>query len=219
MPTLFITGAAGGLGLEFVRQYREAGWTIIAPTRADMDVTDRNSIEAYVAKLGDVAVDVLINNAGMRNATPQASQLGAFTAEGWMPTLATNVIGPALVTQAVLPLVRRGAQKKIVLLSSRLGSLAAGGGGNSGGGASSYYAYRVSKTAVNQLGRCLAIDLGPEGFICALLDPGWVRTPMGGAQAALTPEESVAKMRKVIAGLEATDNGRFISLDGETVPW
>jgi NAD(P)-dependent dehydrogenase (short-subunit alcohol dehydrogenase family) len=136
-----------------------------------------------------------------------------------MPTLATNVIGPALVTQAVLPLLRRGAQRKIVFLSSRLGSLEAGGGGNSGGGGSSYYAYRVSKTAVNQLGRCLAIDLGPEGFICALLDPGWVRTPMGGAQAALAPEESVAKMRKLIAGLEASDNGRFISLDGETVPW
>lgn len=219
MPTLFITGAGGGLGREFVRQYREAGWTVIAPDRADMDVTDRTSIETYVSRLGDIGIDVVINNAGMRDPGPEASSLGDFTRDGWLPTLTTNVIGPALVTQAILPMMRRGVEKKIVILSSRLGSFASGGGSNSGGGGSSYYAYRVSKSAVNQLGRCLSIDLGPEGFICALLDPGWVRTPMGGAQAALAPQESVARMIGLIGDLRPVDNGRFISLDGGTVAW
>jgi NAD(P)-dependent dehydrogenase (short-subunit alcohol dehydrogenase family) len=219
MPTLFITGAGGGLGREFVRQYSGAGWNVIAPTRADMDVTDEKSIAAFVSRLGDTGIDVLINNAGMRNPGPEASRLGAFTRDGWLPTLSTNVIGPALVTQALLPCLRRGPQKKIVILSSRLGSFAQGGGGNSGGVGSSYYAYRVSKSAVNQLGRCLAIDLGPEGFTCVLLDPGWVRTPMGGAQAALDPHDSVARMIAQIEALGHSDNGRFVSLNGETVGW
>ena len=219
MPTIFITGAGGGLGREFVRQYAEDGWHVIAPTRADMDITSEASIVAYVSRLQDTPIDVLINNAGMRNRGPDASTLGSFTREGWLPTLTVNVVGQALVTQAVTPLLRRGAQKKVVLLSSRLGSFGVGGGGNSGGGGSSYYASRVSKSAVNQLGRCLALDLGPEGFICALLDPGWVRTAMGGEQATLSPQVSVEKMRVLIGGLTPEDNGRFIALDGETVPW
>jgi NAD(P)-dependent dehydrogenase (short-subunit alcohol dehydrogenase family) len=219
MPTLFITGAAGGLGREFVRQYREAGWTVIAPARTDMDVTDRASIEAYLAALPHEAVDVLINNAGIRNPEPAASRLGSFSKEAWLPTLTINVIGPALVTQSVLPLLRRGAQRKIVTLSSRLGSFAAGGGSNSGGAGSSYYAYRVSKSAVNQVNRCLSLDLESEGFICTLLDPGWVQTPMGGTGATLTAAESVAKLIAVVSRLSPRDNGKFISLDGAEVPW
>lgn len=219
MPTVFITGAGGGLGREFTRQYAQAGWRVIAPARAEMDVTDEVSIGAFVAGLGDVGVDVLINNAGIRNPAPAASRLGAFTRDAWLPTLVTNVIGPALVTQAVLPLLRRGSGKKVVTLSSRLGSFAHGDGSSSGGGSSSYYAYRVSKTAVNQVNRCLAIDLGPEGFVCAVLDPGWVQTPMGGARATLLPEDSVTKLRAVIDKLKPEDNGRFLSLSGEVMAW
>ena len=219
MATLFITGAGGGLGQEFVRQYQADGWQVIAPRRTDMDVTDRASIDAYVAKIGETPIDLLIHNAGMRNVAPQASKLGHFTKEAWLPTLEINVIGPALVTQALLPLMRRGTGRKIAILSSRLGSLAAGGGSNSGGGSASYCAYRVSKTAVNQVGRCIAFELETEGFICTLLDPGWVKTPMGGMQAKLTPEESVTKMRALIDRLQPSNNGEFLSLDGSLVPW
>lgn len=219
MPTVFITGAGGGLGQEFKRQYQEAGWNVIAPKRKDMDVTDRSSIEAFVTGLGDHPIDLLIHNAGIRHPGPEASTLGSFTKEAWLPTLEINVIGPALVTQALLPLMRRGKGRKIAILSSRLGSLAAGGGANSGGGGASYCAYRVSKTAVNQLGRCLAIELEAEGFICTLLDPGWVRTAMGGYQAKLSPQESVSKMRLLIERLEPSRNGAFLSLDGSIVPW
>lgn len=216
MPSVFITGAGGGLGREFVRQYTQAGWDVLAPTRAEMDVTDETSIAAYVASLPLASIDVLINNAGVRNALGSGSVLGQFTRQGWLPTLEVNVLGPALTTQALLPHLRRGAGKKIVTLSSRLGSFGAGGGANSGGAGSSYYAYRASKSAVNQLGRCLAIDLGPEGFICALFDPGWVRTPMGGDKATLGVEESVTRMRALIDALQPSDNGRFIALDGGT---
>ena len=219
MPTLFITGSGGGLGREFLRQYTEAGWNAIAPTRAKMNVTDSDSIEAFVSELRIESIDLLINNAGIRNTAAAASRLGHFTREAWLPTLETNVLGPALVTQALLPLLRRGVQKKVVTLSSRLGSLGAGGGANSGGGAASYYAYRVSKTAVNQLNKCLSVDLGPEGFICTLLDPGWVRTAMGGADASLEPDDSVRRMRALIDMLEPVHNGRFLTLSGADLPW
>jgi len=219
MPNVLITGAGGGLGLEFVCQYRAAGWQVIAPTRSDMDVTDANSINAFVQRLGPMPIDLLINNAGLRNPAPEASTFGALTRTAMEETFACNSIGPALVTQALLPLLRLGQSSKIVILSSRLGSLAAGDGKNSGGGGASYYAYRISKTAVNQLARCLALDLVEENMICALLDPGWVRTKMGGETATVSPQNSVTRMRTIIEALRPEDNGRFIALDGQTVPW
>ena len=219
MPTVFITGARAGLGQEFAVQYRAAGWRVIAPTRADMDVTRRDSIDAYVAALQGEAVDVLINNAGVRIRDGAASRLGDFTLDAWLPSLTVNVVGPALVTQALVPDLKKGGQKKVVTLSSRLGSIAAGGGANSGGGGSGYYAYRASKAAVNQVNNCLSIDLGPLGFICALINPGWVRTEMGGENATLSPEESVAQLRKLIAQLAPEHNGKFLDYDGTVLPW
>ncbi len=219
MPTLFITGARGGLGKEFVRQYTVAGWKVIAPAHSDMEVSSRSSIEAFVNTLGGEPIDILINNAGIRNSDPAACRLGKFRTEAWMPTFAVNVVGPALVTQGLLPNLREGCHKKILTLSSRLGSIGAGGGPNSGGASSSYYAYRASKASLHQVNHCLAIDLGPDGFICALLNPGWVRTAMGGINAPVSPEVSVKNMRKIIAELEPKHNGKFIDLDGSIMPW
>ena len=219
MPTVFITGARAGLGHEFAAQYSAAGWEVIAPTRADMDVTQRESVDAYVAALQGRAVDLLINNAGVRMRDAAASQLGAFTLEAWLPSLAVNVVGPALVTQALLPNLKKGEQKKVITLSSRLGSIAGGGGVNSGGGSSSYYAYRASKAGVNQVNNCLSIDLGPLGFICTLINPGWVRTDMGGVNATLSPAESVERMRGLIAQLTPDHNGKFLDVDGSILPW
>lgn len=218
-PTVFITGARAGLGEEFARQYRRNGWQVIAPTRSEMDVTDRTSIDSYASGLGEAPIDVLINNAGVRMTDPSACLLGSFTLEGWLPTLAVNTVGPALVTQALLPNLQRGAARKIVTLSSRLGSIMAGNGANSGGGGSSYYAYRASKSAMHQVNKCLGVDLGPQGFICVLLSPGWVRTAMGGDQALLSPSESVARMRLVIEQLTTAQNGKFVDCDGVDIPW
>lgn len=219
MPTVFITGARVGLGEEFARQYRGEGWQVIAPTRGEFDVTDRQSIDSFVSGLRDTPVDLLINNAGVRSTDPSACKLGSFTLQGWLPTLAVNTVGPALVAQALLPNMMRGTARKIVTLSSRLGSIEAGNGSNSGGGDSSYYAYRASKSAVHQVNKCLSVDLGPQGFVCALLNPGWVRTGMGGEKALLSPSESVARMRVVIEQLTPAQNGKFVDCDGAILPW
>jgi len=219
VPTVFITGARVGLGEEFARQYRSEGWQVIAPTRGELDVTDHKSIGSFVDGLDGVPIDLLINNAGIRSTHPSACTLGSFTLEGWLPTFAVNTVGPALVTQALLPNLMRGTARKIVTLSSRLGSIEAGNGSNSGGGGSSYYAYRASKSAVHQVNRCLSIDLEPDGFVCALLNPGWVRTGMGGEKALLTPRESVARMRMVIEQLTPAQNGKFVDCDGTVLPW
>jgi NAD(P)-dependent dehydrogenase (short-subunit alcohol dehydrogenase family) len=218
-PSVVVTGARAGLGEEFARQYRAAGWRVIAPTRTDMDVTDERSIDRYARQFDEEPIDVLINNAGIRSTTPDACTLGNFTRDGWLPSLLTNVIGPVLVTQRLLPNLRQGKQKRIVFLSSRLGSFAVGGGSNTAGTDSSYYAYRVSKTALNQITRCVAIDLAPEGFICVALSPGWVATRMGGAAASTTPTESVAKMCVLISKMERLHNGTFLDADGRTLPW
>lgn len=218
-PSIFITGARAGLGEEFARQYREAGWHVIAPTRTEMDVTDETSIDNYIGQIGDLPIDVLINNAGIRSVDSSACKLGHFTRDGWLPSLLTNVIGPALVTQRLLPNLRLGRQKKIISLSSRLGSLAGGGGSNSGGGGSSYYAYRVSKTALNQINRCFSLDLASEGFTCVALSPGWVTTRMGGVGASISPQQSVERMRFLVESLTPQSNGCFLEHDGSSIPW
>jgi len=217
--SVLITGAARGLGHEMARQYRDQGWRVLAPSRAELDVTDSASIAAYAKTIEADPIDVLINNAGVRLTGDDANKLGALAPEPWLVTLSVNTIGPAMVTQAVLPHLRRGRLRKVISLSSRLGSLSAGGGANTGGGGASYYAYRVSKTALSQVNRCLSLDLGPEGFACVLISPGWVRTDMGGAGATDTPAEAARDILQAIDQIGPADNGAFIDRHGGAVPW
>jgi len=86
----------------------------------------------------------------------------------------------------------------------------------SGGG---FWGYRESKAALDMFVRSLAAELKAEGFVCIAMHPGWVKTDMGGPDAELTPEQSIAGMRKVIDGLKAADTGSFFQHDGATVPW
>ena len=117
-----------------------------------------------------------------------------------------------LVTAAVLPNLQRGDSKRIVNITSQLGSIEL----NTQGGA---YGYRESKAALNMFTRSLAGELGSDGFICLALHPGWVATDMGGANAPLTPAQSVTGMRRVIDSLTPEDNGTYRAHDGEAVPW
>jgi NAD(P)-dependent dehydrogenase (short-subunit alcohol dehydrogenase family) len=221
--TVLVTGANRGLGLEFARQYIDAGWTVIGtarrPGQADdlaaleaevlqLDVTDRNSIAALAAALDGRAIDMLINNAGI---FPRVSEIEAVDPDDYSLMLMVNTVGPMLVTQALLPNLRQGTQKRIVNISSRLASIEM----NSGG----YYGYRESKSALNMFTKTLATELGPEGFICLAIHPGWVRTDMGGPEADLSPEESVSEMRAVIGSLTADDNGKYRGYNGDPVAW
>ena len=225
MKTILLTGASRGLGLEFTRQYAEAGWRVIAtcrdPKGADslrgvagkveihpLDVTDFPGIAALADRLRDVAIDVLIANAGIIGPRDMASD--AVDAAAWAEVFRVNAMAPLTLAGAFRKHVARSGERKAVAISSRLGSM----GANDDGG---LYVYRSSKAALNAVWRSFALD--NVGLIAAVLHPGWVSTDMGGSSAPVKPRESVAGMRKVIAGLTETESGLFFGYDGERLPW
>lgn len=239
MGQVLITGANRGIGLEFARQYAADGWRVIAACRkpqaalqalaadygtvevAALDVSDAASIAALAARMQDAALDILINNAGIYSGgaasynpgRADASQsFGTMDAAGWEDVLRVNSIAPVMVAQALLPMVKRGKEKKIISISSLMGSI----GTMSEAGA---LAYRSSKAALNAAMRNVAMGLEQEGIIVAVMHPGWVQTAMGGMNAALTPEQSVTALRRTIAGLTIGRSGQFINYDGEIIPW
>ena len=232
MPTLLITGANRGLGLAFTERYLADGWLVRACCRQAserlsalsgrypdllhthiLDVLDHGRIDALAAQLQDTPIDLLLNNAGTAGEGGLGTgSLGHFDYEGWRRILEVNLLGPIKMAEAFVEHVARSEQKKIVTISSMLASI----GSNTNGG---YAPYRVSKAAVNAAMRSLAMELKDRGIIVIPISPGWVRTDMGGSGAPLSPEESVAGMRKVIANLTRADTGRFFTLEGDELPW
>ena len=221
---VLITGANRGIGLELARQYSTAGWQVIGtarnPAKADelrnldvrvmqLDVTDQQSVDALARDLSEQPIDMLINNAGI---FPRSDILENVDLDDVNRTLAVNIVGPIRVTRALLPNLRLGSLKKIINVSSNLGSIANNTGGR-------YYGYRESKAALNMFTRTLAAEFGELGFICIALNPGWVQTDMGGANAMLTVQDSVNQIRTVLSGLKAEDNGTYWSYDGTQLPW
>ncbi len=225
MTTILITGANRGIGLELVRQYASDGDTVLAccrnPQEASnlkaidgikvfqLDVTDGASAKALKAALGDTPVDVLINNAGI-NLEPQSFEEMDF--DKWEETFRVNSIGPFRMVQALIDNVKAGKDKKIVTISSKMGSV-----GNVYYGGS--IAYSSSKSAVNMVTKILANRFRDDGIIAVPLHPEWVRTDMGGPSARISTEESASGLRKVIAGLTLAESGRFFQYDGEELPW
>jgi NAD(P)-dependent dehydrogenase (short-subunit alcohol dehydrogenase family) len=229
MPSIMITSANRGLGLEFVRQYALDGWRIFAACRnpdaahnlhelarahwvtvLPMDVTDPASIRRAAAGLNDEPIDVLLNSAGIIG--KPAQRIGNIDYESWEQVLNVNTIGPLRVTEAFIGHVARSERKLIVTITSGLGSIA----DNTSGGS---IPYRTSKAAVNMAMRSAAIDLAPRAIACVLINPGWVKTDMGGPNAPLTPSESVTAVKRLIATLELAHSGRFFHYDGRECPW
>ncbi|MBL4849253.1 MAG: SDR family oxidoreductase [Planctomycetes bacterium] len=226
MPTVLITGSNRGLGLEFVRQYSSEGWRVYACCRTPqtasalnalasetvtihaLDVSDFTAIEALAGELQGVAIDVLINNAGVFG---DGSPFGSINYEVFRKTLEVNTLAPLRIVECFLPHVEAGELKRIAHVTSKMGSIA----DNTSGGR---YAYRTSKAALNMVNRSLSHDLGARA-VTVVLHPGWVATDMGGAGAPLQPPESVTGMRGVIAGLSAGDSGKFYNYDGAELPW
>ena len=231
MSTVLVTGASRGLGLEFARQYAADGWKVYAACRAPadaaalqkleagsgghveliaLDVTDGASVRSAAAELAGIPIDLLVNNAGI--GSPRQQKLGSLDYAAWQRVLDTNTLGPMRVTEAFLANVEKGQQKKIVTITSGMGSIEDNGSGGS-------YAYRSSKAAVNMVVKSLSIDLAARGITCIVMNPGWVRTDMGGAGGQLSPEQSISAMRKVIAGLKPADSGKFFNHNGKQYPW
>lgn len=227
-PTVLITGASRGLGYEFARQYKADGYHVIAtarkPDKSDaltklgvkvyqLDVTSQASVDALAKELKNKPIDILINNAGINVDHQKLSDLDL---EQMKYVFEVNSIGPVRVTQALLPNLMAGKEKKVINISSQLGSIE----NNTGTYTHSYrYSYRASKAALNQLNRSMANEFGKDGFICVALHPGWVRTDMGGPMAKYSTRQSIEFMIKVISGLTSKDNGKFLNLDGSRLPW
>jgi NAD(P)-dependent dehydrogenase (short-subunit alcohol dehydrogenase family) len=224
-----ITSANRGLGLEFARQYAADRWRIFAacrnPDAAEdlgnlaragfvtifpMDVTDPQSIKRAKVELAGEAIDVLINSAGIFG--KQNQRAGNIDYEIWKQVLDVNTLGPLRVTEAFTDQITRGERKLVVTITSGMGSLA----DNTSGGA---IPYRSSKAAVNMAMRSAAIDLAPRGIACVLVNPGWVKTDMGGGGAPLTVNESVAALKRLIATLGLAQSGKFFNYDGREYPW
>jgi NAD(P)-dependent dehydrogenase (short-subunit alcohol dehydrogenase family) len=225
MPTLLITGANRGIGLEFTRGYAADGWRVHAACRDPaaarelaavkgevsihaLDVADDTAIRALADRLKGEAIDLLINNAGILD----DDALGQTDADTWLRAFRINSIAPIHVLEAFLPHLERGRQKTAVALTSKMGSIADNGSGGS-------YIYRSSKAALNAAMKSAAIDLKSRGIKVAVFHPGWVRTDMGGPNGQIDTRTSVAGLRAKIAGLTPAESGGFFNYDGKALPW
>lgn len=227
MQTIMITGANRGIGLELVKQYDKSNDCVLAccrrPQSAEklqkiagksagrielypLDVTRSGDIDRLKKKIGARPIDILINNAGISE-----GRNGKVDYKLWETIFRVNSIAPYRICSTFCDNVRAGSEKKIVVISSIMGSIA----GNDGGRP----AYRSSKAAVNQVMMGLARDYHHYGIAVFILHPGWVRTDMGGPSAPVLPEESARGLKQVIGQLTLQDSGRFVDYRGQEIPW
>lgn len=231
MPTVLITGANRGLGLEFCRQYLREGWNVLACCRSPekaaalaelakpeprlrvlgLDVGDFAAIDALAARLKGTPIDVLICNAAIYGDTPNTA-FGRIDYARWLDALRINTLAPVKLTEAFVDHLRSGESRLTVAITSLMGSM----GDNSSGGS---ILYRSSKAGLNAAMKSLSFDLRGFGIGVLIVHPGWVRTDMGGRNAPLQASESVAGMRQVIADYQPSHSGQFLNYRGEIQPW
>lgn len=225
-----VTGASRGIGLALTRRLLERGDTVVATARhpedsdlarleapegrlhrVALDVADGDSVRAAAEETARKVdrIDVLVNNAGIGGGR---APVGAIAPEDVLKVYDVNAVGPLRVVQAFKPLTDRGEGKKLVFVTSKMGSIA----DNRSGGA---YAYRMSKAALNMLAKGLSIDLRPEGYLTLAIHPGWVKTDMGGPNALHGLDESVKGILRLVDGLTAEHSGEHWGAMESRIPW
>lgn len=230
MTNILITGANRGIGLEFCKQYLRKGNRVYACCRdvskamnlqqlkADnsknlsiipLDVESYDSIQQLKFSLKNQPLDILINNAGIFSFDLPDYHLQSRI---WEKFFRINSIGPYLITQTLLQNLQQGSQKKIINISSDMGSIHLNSNGN-------FIPYRTSKAALNAITKSLAMENQETAMIFIALHPGWVRTDMGGPNGMLAPEESVAAMMAHIEKLTTAHSGKYYAFDGKELPW
>jgi NAD(P)-dependent dehydrogenase (short-subunit alcohol dehydrogenase family) len=218
--TALVTGANRGIGLALCERLKPAGRDVIAVCRrssrqldalgvrveADVDITSDAAVAGLARRLEGVALDELWCNAGvLRQDRLNDVDLGAVR-----ELFEVNAIGALRVVKALHPLVRRGG--KIALITSRMGSI----GDNGSGG---YYAYRMSKAALNAAGMSLARDLAPAGIAVAILHPGFVRTDMTARSGNVDPADAAKQLVERVDQLSLETTGTFWHANGQPLPW
>jgi len=232
MKRILITGANRGIGLELARQYALRGDQVFAGCRSPkqaaglekisvkypgkvtlipLEVTDEESIVQCAVRVAEEVegLDILINNAAINLGDESLSEV---VADGLLKTLHANAVGPVLVAQKFIHLLKNGIDPKIVNISSESGSI-------SNMRHFRGYAYYGSKAAENMYTRSLACDPETAGITVIAVHPGWVRTDMGGPEAHLSAADSAAGILKVVDGLTPEDNSKFYTWEGAEYPW
>lgn len=232
MPTILITGANRGIGLELTRQYAADGWTVHACCRSPenardlnklagrskgaiqmhlLDVTNGMQRESLAAQLQGESIDLLLNNAGISGGW-HGQSFGHSDTKTWEQAFLINTIAPMQIMETFIDNVAVSERRLIVNMSSKMGSMADNGSGGS-------YVYRSSKAALNAITVSAARDLTHKGITVIAQHPGWVRTDMGGPNGELSVEEAAATLRHNFNALTLVDSGRFIDIDGADIPW
>lgn len=232
MARILVTGANRGIGLELVRQFLDRGDRVIATARKPGAATELNrlafahpghlsvlpldlgkphSIDELAREVPLVAesLDVLVNNAGL---LPTGELFGALDARHLEDAFRVNAMGPVLVTQALTPLLAVGGAAKVMNVSSVLGSIVE---------RDTFYtpSYAISKAALNMGTRLLAHALSDQGVTVFCIHPGWVRTDMGGPKAELDVAHSARGLIQVLDRVGPSDAGRFLTFEGNELPW
>ncbi|MGJ8725377.1 MAG: SDR family oxidoreductase [Roseibacillus sp.] len=230
-PTVLITGANRGLGLEFAKQFSEKGYKVIgtarSPEKAEdlkatgaeivkLDVTSKEDIAALAESLKGRKIDILLNNAAYFGPTMMweegISNFETIEAKEMEDCFRINTLGPLFVSQALLPNLKLSEIPKIINISSGFGTISYG--------QNVAWGYGVSKSALNRVVTNMHAALHKDGFIVIALGPGHNKTDMGGKEEAkLQPEESIAKMIPLIEGLTEKESGKFFFYTGKELSW
>ena len=228
---VFITGASRGIGLGYVSYYLDSGFNVIATARnvsealilqglqisfsdklllLELDVTNEASIKNFCNHLESTgaSITIAINNAGLA----KEEAFGNWTSATFQLHFKANVIGPALISQAILPFMKKGG--KLIQISSGMGSV-----GWNISPENALDAYAASKCALHSITVRLAKKLKNNKIIVVALNPGWVQTEMGGAAATSNVAEAVDQITKTINNIKQKDSGKFISETGDIIPW
>ena len=225
MKNILITGANRGIGLKFA-EILSANNNIYATARditnaddlkkfdntelLELDLLNKDSIKSFCSELKDIPLDMIINNAGIFQDEQMEETI--LDPELWLDEIMINAIGPVVLSQKLKENIMSGNDKKIIFISSQMGSI----DDNYSGG---YYFYRTSKSALNSAAKSLSIDWKADGISVLMLHPGWVRTDMGGSNAKLDIDTSVSKMLDVINSLDICKTGTFLNYEGKKLEW
>jgi len=231
MPTLLITGANRGIGLELCKQYVAEGWRVFATCRDpesatelkefaatnkdllsihELEVSNEYQMTELQKTLKNVPIDILLNNAGVYGYG--ATEFGKTYSDAWDEAVAINLIAPMKMMEHFVENVASSEKKIIASISSKMASMS----DNTSGGS---YAYRATKAALNAVMVSAAHDLKHLDITSLILHPGWVRTDMGGPNGEISAEESATLLRKNLTDCTIEDSGCFLDIDGSIIPW